>query len=202
MEIELYTELNQIDGPGDDHTDLTSIQIIDHSVSESTKLTQNIIDEKQAFIEEKLNLQTDSAFTAQESKTRTVLSPELDMKPKLELETVNLKETSRISRRTKRSKGVFVKSITHLNIIVFIFMLLFGVLDGKVLSTDPSKVPQKFTTTGYNCHHPLSIRYIDKEQMCDPVTDELNSAYKKLGTTLHLARLVLLEPFIKPFGPN
>ena len=45
-------------------------------------------------------------------------------------------------------------------------------MDGKNLPPDPAEVQQKFTTTGYNCHNPISIRYIDNEQRCDPITKE------------------------------
>ena len=61
-------------------------------------------------------------------------------------------------------------------IVCWLFILLFGVgvVDSESVPPGPIGLKQKqYTTTGYNCHDPISIRYIDKEQRCDPSFEDV-----------------------------
>ena len=55
---------------------------------------------------------------------------------------------------------------------------MFGIVKGKQLPPQPAVIEQQqYQTFAYNCHSPVSIQYIDKEQRCNFKSEE-NKVHK------------------------
>ena len=53
--------------------------------------------------------------------------------------------------------------------ILFILFFNLGLLDSKAVITEP--LLDKYRTFSFNCHNPISVKYLDKDKRCDLNTE-------------------------------